>query len=70
MQDTDLLNQAMKQPVPSIPMYYFHSFEQPFCTNPLCQCQLNRQAVIKLFVQIIEGKLELEQASRFSEGTV
>ena len=70
MSDTDLLNQALTQPVAPIPMYYFHSFEQPFCTNLLCHCQRNRQAVVKLFVQIIEGKLELEKASELSGRTV
>ena len=70
MPDRDLLRQSLDQPRSSIPVVYFHSFEQPFCANPLCRCQLNRQAVIKLFVQIIEGKLELEQASRFSERAV
>ncbi len=70
MPDSDLLHKSLTQPVSSIPVYYFHSFEQPFCKNPLCQCQLNRQATIKLFTQIIEGKLELEMASRFSERTV
>lgn len=67
MQDIDRLNQALTHSVASIPMYYFHSFEQPFCTNSLCRCQLNRQTVIRLFVQIIEGKLELEKASNLSE---
>lgn len=49
-------------PTPSLPMYFIHSFEQPFCTNPRCRCQSQRQEVIKLFVQLIEGKLLLEQA--------
>ena len=49
-----------------VPIFYIHSFEQPFCTDPMCYCQLHRQAVIKLFVQIIEGKLELEQAAQIA----
>lgn len=67
MQDSNLLHQFLDQPRSSIPMLYIHSFEHPFCRDPLCRCQLDRQAVIKLFVQIIEGKVELEQAARFSE---
>ncbi len=66
MQDSDLLNRSLTQPVSSIPVYYIHSFEQPFSQNPLCPCQLNRQAITKLFIQIIEGKLELEKASDLS----
>jgi hypothetical protein len=70
MQTSDLLKRWLTQPVPSIPIYYIHSLEQPFCTNPLCQCQSNRQAAIKLFVQIVEGKLELEKAADLIERTV
>ena len=44
-----------------IPIYYVHSFEQPFCADASCSCQRQRQEVVKLFVKIIEGHLELEQ---------
>lgn len=58
-------------PTPSIPVYYVHSFEQPFCNNPLCLCQVQRREVVKLFVQLVEGKLLLEQAqSLLTERTV
>jgi hypothetical protein len=53
-----------------VPVYYIHSFERPFCSNPRCQCQAHRSTVLFLFTQIIEGKLELDQAARFSERTV
>lgn len=68
MQDSDLLNRSLTQSVPSVPVYYIHSFEQPFCENQRCPCQLNRQAILRLFTQIIEGKLELEKASDFVLG--
>ena len=70
MQDSNLLNRSLTQSVPSIPVYYIHSFEQPFCRNTLCPCQLNRQGTIQLFTQIIEGKVELEKASDLSGRTV
>ena len=53
-----------------VPIFYIHSFEQPFCTNPFCRCQLKRQVVIELFVQLVEGKLELEKAAELIERTV
>jgi hypothetical protein len=43
-----------------VPVYYFHSFDQPFCANVHCPCQGHRQAVGRLFVSLIEGRLDLE----------
>lgn len=51
-----------------IPIYFIHSFEQPFCTKETCTCQRQPQAVRQLFIQIVEGKLTLEQASALMEG--
>lgn len=70
MHDSDLLNLSLNQPRSSVPVYCIHSFEQPFCTNPLCPCQQHKPAVLLLFTQIIEGKLELEKAADLSERTV
>lgn len=70
MSDSDLLNQSLTQPVASIPVYYIHSFEQPFCKNQCCPCQVNRPATVRLFTQIIEGRVELEKASDLSGRTV
>lgn len=56
--------------VPVVPIYFIHSFEQPFCINPLCPCQQHKPAVLLLFTQLIEGKLELEKAADLSERTV
>lgn len=70
MQDSDLLNRTLTQSVPSIPVHYIHSFEQPFCRNTLCPCQLKKQGAIRLFTQIIEGRVELEKASDLSGRTV
>jgi hypothetical protein len=56
--------------VPVVPVFYIHSFEQPFCIDPLRQCQLHKPAVLFLFTRIIERKLELEKAANLSERTV
>ncbi len=56
------ISDTIASPSSSIPIYYFHSFEQPFCHNPLCLCQLQRRETVKLFVQLVEGKLLLEHA--------
>ena len=54
-------NQLSLSPT-SPPVYYIHSFEQPFCNDPLCLCQMRQREIVKLFVQLIEGKLELAKA--------
>ncbi len=46
-----------------IPIYYFHSFEQPYCRNPECKCHRRQQEVRRLLDNIIEGKLTLRQAA-------
>lgn len=46
-----------------VPVYYFHSFGQPFCANVGCPCQAHQQEVVKLFVLLIEGRLDLEPAA-------
>jgi hypothetical protein len=50
-------------PILVVPVYFIHSFEQPFCTEASCTCQRHRQEVVKLFVQIIEGHVELKQTA-------
>ena len=67
MLDADLLNQSLNQPCSSVPVLYIHSFEQPFCHNQCCLCQRTKQQATGLFVQIIEGKLELDYAANFFE---
>ena len=49
-------------PRQQIPVYYLHSFEEPFCTNETCQCFVKRQEIKSLFVKIVEGKFNLEKA--------
>lgn len=56
--------------VPVVPVFYTHSFEQPFCTDLRCQCQLHKSTVLFLFTKIIEGKLTLEKAADLSERMV
>ena len=56
-----------ESPWKPLPVFYIHSFEKPFCENPLCTCQWHRKEVHQLFVQIVEGKFELEKAKQFTE---
>jgi hypothetical protein len=53
--------------IPTIPMYFIHSFEQPFCADATCQCSTQRQEVVRLFVQIVEGHFELDQTADFMD---
>lgn len=57
-QDTDTAH--LHTPVP---IFFIHSFEQPFCTEENCSCQRQPQEVRQLFIQIVEGKLALEKAA-------
>lgn len=54
-------------PISPLPMYFIHSFDQPFCADAHCACHAQRQEVVKLFVKIIEGHFELEQAAALIE---
>lgn len=69
MHDSDLLNLSLHpRPSTTIPVYFIHSFERPFCHNPLCPCQLQKLDITGLFIQIVEGKLELEKAENLVSG--
>ena len=50
-------------PTPSVPVYFIHSFEQPFCADARCTCHAQQQEVVRLFVTIVEGRVELEPAA-------
>ncbi len=50
-----------------IPLYYFHSFEQPFCNDPTCQCHWKQQEVRRLLASIIQGELTLKEAAKLIE---
>jgi hypothetical protein len=47
----------------SVPSYFIHSFEQPFCADAHCTCHARQQEVVNLFVTIIEGHAQLEPAA-------
>ncbi len=51
------------RPVQTIPVYYFHSLEQPFCHNTTCQCHSRQQEVKRLLGNILEGNLTLREAA-------
>ena len=50
-------------PIPSVPSYFIHLFEQPFCADAHCTCHAQQQDVVRLFVTIIEGHVQLEPAA-------
>lgn len=56
-----------ESPLKSLPVFYIHSFETPFCNDPSCTCQLHKKEITQLFVRIVEGKFELEKANQFTE---
>ena len=52
-------------PVQTIPVYYFHSLEQPFCRDATCQCHSRQQEVARLLGSVLEGSLTLREAANF-----
>ncbi len=46
-----------------IPIYYFHTAEQPFCDNSLCECHRQQREVKKLLGLIDEGIMTLREAA-------
>src|SRR6266581_2721356 len=51
------------RPVQTIPVYYFHSLEQPFCRDATCQCHSRQQEVKRLLGNVLEGNLTLREAA-------
>ena len=56
------------KPVQSIPVYYFHSFEQPFCRDATCKCHWKQHEVKRLLGSILEGELSLREAANLLDG--
>jgi len=50
-----------------IPLYYFHSFEQPFCNDPTRQCHWKQQEVRRLLARTLQGELTLREAAKLVE---
>jgi len=50
-------------PKQSIPVYYIHSLNQPFCPNPSCKCHGQQQEVKRLLGNIVDGTMTLREAA-------
>lgn len=50
-------------PIQTIPVYYFHSFDQPFCGEEQCKCHWKQQDAWRLLMKVVEGHVTLEQAA-------
>lgn len=46
-----------------VPIYFFHSFEQPFCKNLACKCHWLQREVRRLLGSIVEGEMTLREAA-------
>lgn len=44
-----------------VPIFYFHTEEQPFCSNVHCVCQRGKRAGALLYPQLAKGALRLAQ---------
>ena len=57
------VTETVAPPTSSVPVYFIHSFEQPFCADAHCTCHAQQQEAVRLFVTIIEGRVQLELAA-------
>lgn len=55
-------------PHPTIPIYFIHSIAQPFCHRPGCWCQTSQKAVTRLFSQIDNREMTLQEAATLTTG--
>jgi len=51
-----------------VPIYQFHTLDNPFCAVPWCACHKNQKAIGELLGQISEGVLTLREAADFTDG--
>jgi hypothetical protein len=51
-----------------VPVYHFHTLENPFCAVPWCACHTSQQEIAKLLEQISEGVLTLREAADYADG--
>jgi hypothetical protein len=52
-------------PYTPIPVYFFHSLEEPFCRDHTCKCHWQQQQIKRLLENIVEGEMTLKQAADF-----
>src|SRR5260221_13833456 len=57
------------RPQQRIPVYYFHSFDQPYCSNILCRCHSLQQEGRYLLRNIVDGILTLKEAANLIDDT-
>ena len=50
-------------PLQSIPVYYIHSLQSPFCRDTQCRCHWKQHEVRRLLGSIIEGELTFREAA-------
>jgi len=56
------------RPQAIVPIYQFHTLDNPFCPTPDCWCHTDQQRIAPLLAQISEGVLTLREAANFAEG--
>jgi hypothetical protein len=56
------------QPRSNVPIFFVHSPEQPFCSNPLCACHQNQTHIAQLVAAIQQGEMTLKEAADFADG--
>lgn len=57
-----------EHPKDTVPMYFIHSVENPFCPVPHCWCHTDQEKIAQLLEHIQEGTLTLREAADFADG--
>ena len=55
-------------PQDAVPIYLFHTVDNPFCPLPGCWCHTDQERIAPLLDQIKAGVLTLREAADFTEG--
>jgi hypothetical protein len=56
-------------PQQSIPIYFIHSIELPFCPLPGCWCQANKANITPLLTALNKGELTVSAVTTFADDT-
>ncbi len=62
------MDEKRSHSLPAIPVYFIHTAEKPFCSNPRCHCHQNQGEIAVLLDAIRAGEMTLREAANFAEG--
>jgi hypothetical protein len=55
-------------PQASVPIYFIHTMQQPFCARPGCWCQAEQARIGQLLASLKNNELCVAEAASFTDG--